>query len=361
MSTNIENHEYDSNSSSFNPMMLPTDHIYLAVLNAAIELNLFEIIGKGSPKGMSSSEIASKLENPHASMANRLDRMLFLLSNYSLLICSYNKLDQPDKIERLYSISPHGKYLIVEKDETSCVRFFKLCNHPTYIKIWQNFKQVILDEEENLFKKVHGMPMYKYMEMDPTFKTTFHKAMADLSIMQIKDVLETYEGFEGISTLVDVAGGVGQNLKMIISKYPSIQGINFDLPHVVQHGLSHPGMKHLGGDMFKSVPEGDAMMMKFITHNWGDEKCIQILRNCHRSLKNEGKLIIIDPIMPEIPNGSDEHKYVSVLDNLMFLQSGGKERTEKEFEALCKDSGFSSYRIAAHVAYAALGVIEFYK
>ena len=57
----------------------------------------------------------------------------------------------------------------------------------------------------------------------------------------MKDVLETYKGFEGISTLVDVGGGIGKSLKMIISKYPSIRGINFDLPQVVQHALSHPG------------------------------------------------------------------------------------------------------------------------
>ncbi|XP_028781377.1 isoliquiritigenin 2'-O-methyltransferase-like [Neltuma alba] len=163
MSTNIENHEYDSNSS-LNPLVLASDPIYLAVLNAAIDLNLFEIIGKGSPEGMSPSKIASKLENPYAGMARRLDRM-------------------------------------------------------------QNFKQVILDEEEDLFKKFHWMPMYEYMEMDPTFKTIFHgRCNGCLSTMMMKYVLETYKGFEGI-TLVDVGGGIGQSLKMVISKYPSIQAL----------------------------------------------------------------------------------------------------------------------------------------
>ncbi|XP_028760806.1 isoliquiritigenin 2'-O-methyltransferase-like [Neltuma alba] len=238
---------------------------------AAIDLNLFEIIGKGSLEGMSPSGIASKLENPYAGMTRRLDRMLFLLSNYSLLTCSSNKLDQHGRMERFYALSRSGK---------------------------KNFKQVILDEEEDLFRKVHGMPMY--MEMDPTFKTTFHGAMVDLSTMMMKYVLETYKGFEGISTLVDVGGGIGQSLKMVISKYPSNQGINFDLPQVIQHALS-------------------------------------------------------------CPDGSDGHKHVSIADNLMLVQPGGKERTEKEFEALCKDSGFSSYRIAACVASTALGVIEFYK
>lgn len=92
-----------------------------------------------------------------------------------------------------------------------------------------------------MFKKVHGMSLFEYSETDPTFKPLFHKAMADISAMHMKKILVTYNGFEGISTLVDVAGGVGQSLKMITSKYPSIKGINFDLPQVVQHAPSYPG------------------------------------------------------------------------------------------------------------------------
>ncbi|KAI9119966.1 hypothetical protein K1719_008935 [Acacia pycnantha] len=227
-------------------------------------------------------------------------------------------------------------------------------------------KQVIVDEEEDLFKIVHGMPFYEYMNKDPIFETIFHKAMADISCIHMKEMLEKYKGFEGISTLVDVAGGIGQTLKMIISKYPSIQAINFDLPDVVQHAPPYPGIKHVGGNMFEGVPEGDAIMMKFTTHNWGDEKCLQVLKNCHKSLKKGGKLIIIDVIMPEIirgnNNASDEgHKFAAILDTVMLMLAGGKERTEREFEALGKVAGFSSYRVAARLLSSVLGIFEFYK
>ena len=69
----------------------------------------------------------------------------------------------------------------------------------------------------------------------------------------------------------------------------------------------------------------------------------------------------MDLIMPEIPKASDGDKYVTILDNVMFLQAGGKERTEKEFAALCKASGFSSFVIAARIPSTTLGGIEFYK
>ncbi|KAI9119990.1 hypothetical protein K1719_008959 [Acacia pycnantha] len=173
----------------------------------------------------------------------------------------------------------------------------------------ENIKQVIVNEEDDPFKIVHG-----------------------------------------ISTLVDVAGGIGQTLKLIVSKYPSIQAINFDLPHVVQHAPSYPGIKHVGGNMFEGVPEGDAIMIKSTTHNWTDDKCIQC-----------GKLIVIDIIMPEIPNASHGHKFAAILDNIMFMLAGGKERTEKELEALGKAAGFSTYRVAGRLLSSVLGVFEFYK
>ena len=135
MSTTTEHRESNSDFS-LNPLLMPADHVYLAVLNVAIELNLFEIISKGCSKGMSSSEIASQLPNPHASMAGRLDRMLFLLSNYSLLTCSSKNIDEHGRIERVYALTNRCKYLISDEDGASCVRFFKFCYHPTHIKIW---------------------------------------------------------------------------------------------------------------------------------------------------------------------------------------------------------------------------------
>jgi caffeic acid 3-O-methyltransferase len=65
--------------------------------------------------------------------------------------------------------------------------------------------------------------------------------MAHSGPLEMKRVLTLYKGFEGVSTLVDVGGGVGNALKQIISEYPSIKGINFDLPQVIQDAQPHPG------------------------------------------------------------------------------------------------------------------------
>ncbi|TYH41042.1 hypothetical protein ES332_D12G289000v1 [Gossypium tomentosum] len=63
------------------------------------------------------------------------------------------------------------------------------------------------------------------------------------------------------------AVGTGATLSMIVSKYPTIKGINFDLPHVIENAPTCPGVEHVGGDMFASVPKGDAIFMKVSQRN----------------------------------------------------------------------------------------------
>ena len=96
-------------------------------------------------------------------------------------------------------------------------------------------------DNNNHFQNVYGTLHYQYMEKDKELGHIFDQAMAQSGPLEIKSVLKLYKGFEGISTLVDVGGGIGQALKLIISEYTSIKGINFDLPHVIQNAPPHPG------------------------------------------------------------------------------------------------------------------------
>ncbi|KAE8100274.1 hypothetical protein FH972_018189 [Carpinus fangiana] len=337
-------------------MHVSTSHIFPMVLTAAIELNLFDIIAStlraNRDAYVSTSEIASQLPTTNPDAPSLLDRMLRLLATYSLLTCSVRTCED-GSVERLYGISPAGKFY-VQNEDGGHLASMALINSPG------NSAGDAVLEEGNLFEQLHGISIFQYLKADPTLNKLFNKAMADLSEITMKKILETYKGFEGVSVLVDVAGGTGATLNMIISKYPSIKGINFDLPYVIQHAPSYPGIEHVGGDMYASVPKGDAIMLKSICHNWSDGHCIQILKNCHEALQQSGKLIIIDYVMPEAPESTDAAKFVSTIDNSMLAIFGGKERTEKEFEAMSKTSGFSGFQVICRV-YNVLGVMELYK
>ncbi|KAH1188664.1 Isoliquiritigenin 2'-O-methyltransferase [Glycine max] len=166
----------------------------------------------------------------------------------------------------------------------------------------------------------------------------FYKARILDAPLELKRALKLYIGFERVSILVDVGGGVGETLKQLLPKYPSMKGINFDLPQVIQKAPPHQGIEHIEGDMFESVPTGDAILMKFVCHSWADEDGIKFLRNCHKALLQHGKVVVFEYRIPEVPNPRYISKHTCTLDNVM-------ERTQNEFENLCNSFGFSKFYV----------------
>ena len=102
------------------------------------------------------------------------------------------------------------------------------------------------------FDNAYGMHVFEYAGTNPRFNKVFNQAMNDHSTLFMKKILEKYNGFEGVESLVDVAGGNGASSKMIISKHPSIKAINFDLPHAIQQVTPYAGKYfNLGQYFFK--------------------------------------------------------------------------------------------------------------
>ena len=108
-----------------------------------------------------------------------------------------------------------------------------------------------------------------------------------------------------IGVLMDVGGGNGSMLTGVLEANPKLQGILFDLPHVVAR--AKPEIEAAGvadrcrimeGSFFESVPEGaDAYMMRHIIHDWNDERSVTILRNVGRAIKPGGKLLVIEGVI----------------------------------------------------------------
>jgi O-methyltransferase domain len=99
--------------------------------------------------------------------------------------------------------------------------------------------------------------------------------------------------------------------------------------------------KFLSGDFFQAVPTGaDAIIMKSIIHDWNDERSLKILENCRRALPENGKLLLVERIMPELPSVSDENREQAMSDLNMLRGPGGLERTEKKYGRLLDAAGF---------------------
>ncbi|KAL3642466.1 hypothetical protein CASFOL_013281 [Castilleja foliolosa] len=333
-------------------------HIFPKALKAAIELDIFEIVGRAHGDGLSPSEIASQLPTGNVDRTVVvLDSLLRLLVTRSLLTCSICKLAN-GSIERRYGLALAGRFFVGDENGGSLVPYFDYVSRDEPMQ-QISFKDAVL-EGGNIFEKPHGKSYYGSLASDPESGRIFDNAMGAHSTMLMKKVVKIYNGFEGLSSLVNVGGGNGATLDSIVSNFPSIRAINFDLQHVVQIAPSYIGMEHIGGDMFLEVPKGEAILLKFVLHNWGDEQCTKLLNNCYKALPNKGKVIVMECIMPNSPQTDHIHAtYVSQQDIVMAILSQGKERTEDEFKAMAMGAGFAEFKVVCCVY--GIWIMEFYK
>ncbi|XVF16574.1 hypothetical protein REPUB_Repub10bG0043600 [Reevesia pubescens] len=217
-----------------------------------------------------------------------------------------------------------------------------------YISSWHYLSQCVKEGGTVTgFNKAHGCDHWDYASQNVEFNTVFNNAMLYDSRIISKAIISGYkDGFTSIGSFVDVGGGTGGMAAQIVKSYPHIKVINFDLPHVITTAPPHDGVSHLGGDMFESIPNADAVFLKWILHNWSDKDCIKILKNCRKAIAEKtGKLIIVDTVLQ--PDGKDRFDDIRLACDftMRLIFSGGKDRTELEWKKLLEEGGFPSYKI----------------
>src|SRR5215831_4086393 len=155
--------------------------------------------------------------------------------------------------------------------------------------------------------------------------------------------------FSSFATIVDVGGSTGNMLATILSQYPQPRGVLFDLPHVVREAASILQQRGVadrvrieGGSFFERVPEGaDAYVLSHIIHDWTHEQCVTILGHCRRAIAADGKLLLVEMVLPE---GDLPHPG-KLLDVVMLSVPGGEERTPSQYDELLDQAGFRMTRV----------------
>jgi cyclopropane fatty-acyl-phospholipid synthase-like methyltransferase len=146
---------------------------------------------------------------------------------------------------------------------------------------------------------------------------------------------------------MDVGGGHGGLITSILQRNPEMSGVLFDSPQVIEGAVLQDSdvanrCEMIGGNFFESVPAGaDAIILKWIIHDWNDEQSVAILKNCYRALPANGKLMLVEAVVP----ATSEPHFSKFIDLNMLVMTGGRERTEAEFRKLYEDSGFKLTRV----------------
>ncbi len=303
-----------------------------AALQPIARMGVADILASGP---LPVSELAQKT----GSNADALYRVMRLLASLGMFA------ESPGKV---FALTPMSELL--RSDVPSSMRAFVLwVGNGFHFKVWSEMGHSIKTGQPAV-EKVCGKPCFEAIFGDPEVAYDFNSAMTCFSRMVAPALLEAYD-FSGIGTLMDVAGGHGAILCEVLSRYPSMKGILFDLPSVIQEASCHICSLKLDdrcqtvvGDFFENIPAGaDAYYMQHIIHDWADEPALKILGNCRRALEGRsgGKLIIVDSVVP----GNSAPHASKWLDLEMLLMPGGRERSEGEWHGLFAKAGFEIAKI----------------
>lgn len=201
---------------------------------------------------------------------------------------------------------------------------------------------------ETAVEHLRGAPFFEYLGANPEYATVFNDAMTGVSAMAIETAVPRYD-FTDRKFIVDVGGGHGALLAAVLAAAPRAHGVLFDLPSVIDGAgipLEEAGVATrctlVGGSFFDVVPDGaDTYLMKTIIHDWDDEKSLTILRNVRTAIAADGKLLLMEMVLPE---GAPPHPGM-LLDLEMLVHVGGRERTADEYRDLLSRAGFQLSRV----------------
>lgn len=133
------------------------------------------------------------------------------------------------------------------------------------MRAWPMMSEAVEDPTVEPFEKANGESAIEYYTKRPDVMSLIYSSLSGMSVPFMREMLELYDGFKGVETLVDVGGNSGVCLNMIMKKFPNInKGINFDLPDIVSSAPHFSGITHVPGDALQSVPAGDAIFIKVI-------------------------------------------------------------------------------------------------
>jgi SAM-dependent methyltransferase len=301
-------------------------------MSVAADLGIADLLASG-PKS------ADQLAHAAGCDPSSLRRLLRALASADL--CNEND-------DGSFSLTRAGSLL--RDDATDSLRYWAIWWGQYLWPEWGNLLHSVKTGESarTLATQTIGLD---HLEHDAEAAAIFNRAMTELTRLIAGSVARSYN-FSEIRRIVDVGGGYGELLAAILSHYPALSGVLFDRPHAMAgarrlfeaHGISSR-CETVAGNFFEFVPTGaDCYLLKSVIHDWNDERSLVILQTCRKAVAMDGKLLLVEQIMPDRMEPSLSHQDVARRDLTMLIGPGGRERTEQEFGNLLDAGGFKLKR-----------------
>jgi hypothetical protein len=310
-------------------MKMMTGFAFSQSLYVAAKLGVADLLA-GGPKGV------EELAGEAGADASALYRVLRLLASAGVF---------EEAAGRRFSLTP-----LAEKLKTGPGSLRSMTLHVAEGPSWAAWGALLhtVRTGETAFAHVNGAEVFPFYAAHPESAEPFNEAMSEMSAVVGQAVVEAYD-FSPYKVIADIGGGHGQLLTSILRATPGAAGVLFDQPEVVEG--AHPRLREAGlagrcrvagGDFFESVPAGaDAYVLKYIIHDWDEERALRILRNVHAAAPAGARLLLVESVVPE----GGEPSLSKLTDVHMMVMTGGRERTEAEYAELFERAGFRLARV----------------
>ncbi len=299
-------------------------------INVAVKLGIPDLLKDGA-------ENIDELAKASDSHAPSLDRLLRALASVGIFT---------EIAPQRFALTPIGKYL--QKDHPESLHYLAIMNSEEWV--WGSIGEMYRSVKEGkpaISDRYSANSYWEYLTKHPEAKAIADNAMVNLTKSLFISLMKFYD-FSNFSKVVDVGGGKGLLISLILKNNPHLQGILFDLPETFTKGtkvLDIEEVAHqcevVGGDMFKSVPTGgDLYILSLVLADWDSNNCSKILQNVRQAIPQTGKLLVIDLLITP----GDQFHQAKWIDIFELCLGSGKISTEIEYREIFEKSGFKWVR-----------------
>jgi hypothetical protein len=223
---------------------------------------------------------------------------------------------------------------------------------PRYQSVWAQLPEAVTTGRPRA-EAVHGVSMWELLDRDPDYAETFNDAMTRLTTLDWPTVAAVHD-FTPYGTIVDVGGGHGELLALMLAAAPAATGVLLEREALLADAERH--LRGAGvlarcrleaGSFFDTAPEdGDLYVLRRVVHDWDDDAATRLLTNLRSHMPASATLLLMESV---VPPGGGPH-FAKSLDLDMLLFAGGRERTEQEYAALLRRAGFRMTRVVPTIS-----------
>jgi hypothetical protein len=176
-----------------------------------------------------------------------------------------------------------------------------------------------------------------YEELDRTGRAASFNTLMEAQVRANAEGVAIAYDWSTIEHVVDVGGGNGALLRILLAAHPHLGGTLFDLPQVVEKVDQTERLGVVAGDLFRDrLPSGDAYVLSQILHGWPDDGAVEILERCAQAGGDGVRILLVEGLLSDPPT-ADEASF----DLFMLAGTGGRQRTLEDFRRLAESAGLA--------------------